>query len=79
MKFLSNLFENNQAWAEKNKREDPDYFERLSRTQSPEYLWIGCAVLGLCGEGFFIGKKAVDLSVSAQLHTCIVGRRSRIC
>ena len=43
MKFLPKLFENNRAWAEKNKREDPDYFERLSRTQTPEYLWIGCA------------------------------------
>ena len=43
MKFLPKLFQNNRAWAEKNKREDPDYFERLSRTQTPEYLWIGCA------------------------------------
>ena len=43
MKFLPKLFENNRVWAEKNKREDPHYFERLSRTQTPEYLWIGCA------------------------------------
>jgi len=43
MKFLPKLFENNRTWAEKNKREDPDYFERLSQTQTPEYLWIGCA------------------------------------
>ena len=43
MKFLPKLFENNRTWAEKNKREDLDYFERLSRTQTPEYVWIGCA------------------------------------
>jgi carbonic anhydrase len=43
MKFLPKLFENNRAWAAKIKREDPTYFERLSRTQTPEYLWIGCA------------------------------------
>jgi hypothetical protein len=36
MKFLPKLFENNRAWAEKNKREDPDYFEQLSRTQSQD-------------------------------------------
>src|SRR5262249_57589975 len=43
MKFLPKLFENNRAWAERIKREDPQYFERLSRTQTPDYLWIGCA------------------------------------
>ena len=43
MKFLPKLFENNRAWAEQRKLEDPQYFERLSRTQTPEYLWIGCA------------------------------------
>jgi carbonic anhydrase len=43
MKFLPNLFENNRAWAEKIKLEDPQYFQRLSQTQTPEYLWIGCA------------------------------------
>ena len=43
MKFLPKLFENNRAWAEQRKLEDPQYFERLSRTQMPEFLWIGCA------------------------------------
>jgi carbonic anhydrase len=35
MKFLPKLFENNHAWAEKIKLEDPTYFHRLSRTQTP--------------------------------------------
>ena len=43
MKFLPKLFANNRAWAGKMKREDPKYFQRLSQTQTPEYLWIGCA------------------------------------
>ena len=43
MQFLPKLFANNRAWAEKIKVEDPGYFERLSQTQTPEYLWIGCA------------------------------------
>jgi carbonic anhydrase len=43
MKFLPKLFANNRAWAEKIKLEDPEYFQRLSQTQTPEYLWIGCA------------------------------------
>src|SRR2546422_1435821 len=43
MKFLPQLFDNNRAWAERIKLEDPAYFERLSHAQTPEYLWIGCA------------------------------------
>ncbi len=43
MKFLATLFANNRAWAENIKLADPDYFQRLSQTQTPEYLWIGCA------------------------------------
>jgi hypothetical protein len=43
VKFLPKLFENNRAWAEQRKLEDPEYFQRLSGTQTPEYLWIGCA------------------------------------
>ncbi len=43
MKFLPQLFANNRAWAEKIKLEDPKYFQKLSQTQTPEYLWIGCA------------------------------------
>ena len=43
MKFLPQLFANNRAWAERMKLEDPQYFQRLSQTQTPQYLWIGCA------------------------------------
>jgi len=43
MKFLSHLFDNNRKWAAKIKRKDSEYFERLSKIQQPEYLWIGCA------------------------------------
>ncbi|MEA1081571.1 carbonate dehydratase [Marinobacter qingdaonensis] len=40
---LDHLLENNKAWAEGIKSEDPTFFERLSAQQAPEYLWIGCA------------------------------------
>ena len=43
MKFLPQLFANNRAWAERMKLKDPLYFQRLSQTQTPQYLWIGCA------------------------------------
>ena len=43
MKTLKHLFDNNLAWATAKKEKDPEYFTRLSKLQSPEYLWIGCS------------------------------------
>lgn len=43
MNSLANLLANNRNWAEGIRRNDPDYFARLSGQQSPQYLWIGCS------------------------------------
>jgi len=43
MRTIKNLFENNRKWAARIKESDPDFFAKLSRQQSPEYLWIGCS------------------------------------
>ena len=40
---LDNIFSNNRRWAEEVQRDHPDFFPRLEKQQSPEYLWIGCA------------------------------------
>jgi carbonic anhydrase len=69
MKFLPKLFENNRAWAEKIKLEDPTYFKRLSDTQTPEYLWIGCAdsrvpaneIVGLGPGELFVHRNIANL------------------
>ncbi|MDB4521893.1 carbonate dehydratase [Gammaproteobacteria bacterium] len=37
------MLENNLVWAESIKKEDPQFFTRLSKQQAPEYLWIGCS------------------------------------
>jgi len=37
------LLAENKTWAAKMVREDPQYFERLSHLQSPQFLWIGCS------------------------------------
>ena len=43
MQVLKHLFDKNKKWAEKVKKNDPDFFTNLSKQQNPEYLWIGCA------------------------------------
>jgi len=43
VKKLQNLFDSNRAWSERIRRQDPGFFGKLARQQSPEYLWIGCS------------------------------------
>lgn len=40
---LEHLFAQNRAWADAICANDPEFFIKLSRQQSPEYLWIGCS------------------------------------
>jgi carbonic anhydrase len=37
------LIENNKSWVAEQLQLDPSFFEKLSKGQSPEYLWIGCS------------------------------------
>src|SRR5438309_7082169 len=37
MSVLKHLFENNRAWADRIRSEDPEFFQKLSRQQSPGY------------------------------------------
>lgn len=43
MEHLQHLLDNNRAWARKAVERDPEFFSRLVKQQSPEYLWIGCS------------------------------------
>lgn len=43
MKTLQHLFDQNLAWADKIKKNDPDFFLQLSKQHAPDYLWIGCS------------------------------------
>lgn len=43
MKSIQSLLKENKAWAAEKKSDDPEYFERLSHLQTPEFLWIGCS------------------------------------
>jgi carbonic anhydrase len=40
---IKSLLESNRRWAEELKAADPQFFERLSEAQTPEFLWIGCS------------------------------------
>lgn len=43
MKAFEKLLLENKAWSAEKKEYDPEYFERMSVNQTPEFLWIGCS------------------------------------
>lgn len=43
MKSYEELLKANKEWAAKTLNLDPDFFKNLAKTQTPEFLWIGCS------------------------------------
>lgn len=43
MKAYERLLLENKAWAAEQIGKDPEFFSRLSKIQTPEFLWIGCS------------------------------------
>lgn len=76
MRLLSDLFERNTAWADGVVESDPDFFNRLSTLQSPEYLWIGCSdsrvpanqIVGLNPGDVFVHRNVANLVVHTDLN-----------
>ena len=76
MTDFNQLFKNNRAWAEQITAEDPEFFATLSKQQSPEYLWIGCAdsrvpaneIVGLMPGELFVHRNVANLVVQTDLN-----------
>ncbi|MGB3725265.1 MAG: carbonate dehydratase [Glaciecola sp.] len=43
MPEITRLLENNKEWAETTQKNDPEFFSKLEKQQTPMYLWIGCS------------------------------------
>jgi Carbonic anhydrase len=43
MDMYQSLLDGNRAWVKEKNEQDPGFFERLSKGQSPQVLWIGCS------------------------------------
>lgn len=76
MSHLDHLFENNRSWSEKIRAEDPGFFDRLSKQQAPEYLWIGCSdsrvpanqITGLDPGEVFVHRNVGNVVVHSDLN-----------
>src|ERR1017187_8761981 len=73
---LDHLFAQNKAWAEAIRAKDPEFFQKLSRQQSPEYLWIGCSdsrvpaneIVNLMPGELFVHRNIANLVVHTDLN-----------
>jgi carbonic anhydrase len=76
MRTLSHLFESNKTWAASIRQRDPEFFLRLSRQQTPAYLWIGCSdsrvpaneIVGLLPGELFVHRNIANLVVHTDLN-----------
>lgn len=76
MTTLDELLERNRAWADQVGRDDPGFFESLSKQQAPKFLWIGCSdsrvpanqILGLAPGEVFVHRNIANLVVHTDLN-----------
>jgi carbonic anhydrase len=76
MRELKQLFDNNRAWASRIRTEDPEFFQKLSRQQAPQYFWIGCSdsrvpanqITGLLPGEMFVHRNVANVVSSSDLN-----------
>ncbi len=76
MRVLADLFRNNREWAAEVVKRDPEFFARLSKQQTPQYLWIGCSdsrvpadqIVGLMPGEMFVHRNVANLVVHTDLN-----------
>jgi len=77
---LKDLIARNTAWANKIKKQQPNFFSQLAEEQRPEYLWIGCSdsrvsterILDLQPGEMFVHRNIANLVVHDDLSCASV-------
>jgi len=80
MHSYEKLLLENKAWAAEKISEDPEYFERLSHLQAPEFLWIGCSdsrvpaneITGTQPGEIFVHRNVANLVVNTDVNLLAV-------
>jgi carbonic anhydrase len=76
MKDLRELLQNNRAWSERIKANDPGFFQALAQQQTPHYLWIGCSdsrvpatqLVGLPPGELFVHRNVANVVVHTDFN-----------
>lgn len=75
------IFENNKKWVSTQLDKDADFFVKLSKDQTPDYLYIGCAdsrvpaneIMGLEPGDVFVHRNVANLvnNIDLNVMSCI--------
>ena len=74
--FYKKIIEGNKNWVASKINEDPEYFEKLSKGQSPPLLWIGCSdsrvpaneVIGAQPGEVFVHRNIANMVVHSDMN-----------
>lgn len=76
MKEIEEIFQDNKKWVGEKLSQDPKYFEKLSKGQSPKLLYIGCSdsrataeeFMGLQPGEVFVQRNIANLVISTDIN-----------
>ena len=76
MATYEQIFENNRKWVADMTAKDADFFEKLAREQTPDYLYIGCSdsrvpaneIMGLDPGDVFVHRNVANLVNNTDLN-----------
>jgi carbonic anhydrase len=76
MSDIQPLLQLNRTWSRRMTDQDPDFFRRMARQQSPQYLWIGCSdsrvpantIVGLHPGEVFVHRNLANLIKQADMN-----------
>jgi len=76
MKSYEKLLQENKSWAANKIETNPDYFNRLSHIQTPEFLWIGCSdsrvpaneITGTSPGEIFVHRNVANLVINTDVN-----------
>ncbi|SHG11304.1 carbonic anhydrase [Flavobacterium fluvii] len=77
---IKKIFENNRNWIVKQLKTDENYFKKLSKGQSPEFLYIGCSdsrvsaeeLMGLEPGDVFVHRNIANMVPNTDLNSMSV-------
>jgi len=80
MEDILKLLKNNREWASRVKAENPNFFRKLEKQQSPKYLWIGCSdsrvpanqITGLLPGEVFVHRNISNQVVNTDMNLMCV-------
>lgn len=76
MTAAGRLLLQNKAWSQLKNLQDPEFFKRLAKSQSPRFLWIGCsdsrvpadAITGTQPGEIFVHRNIANVVVHTDLN-----------